>query len=221
MKMFLFDIDGTILLSGGAGKLAFDKVFLDLFNEEYIWDKIVPDGRTDPSIINELFHKRFKRDPLPEEYDQVIKKYAIEMELALKEAPNFRLMPNIEKVLDHLSNQENTSLGLATGNFENIAWLKLKRAKLDHHFHYGGFGSDHIERPILTKKAYEKGVKHLGDEPKEIFVIGDTIHDVKCGKHIGATTIAVTTGYTPKKELEKSNPDYLFDDILDMVDILS
>lgn len=220
MKLFLFDIDGTLLLTGGAGKIAFEKVFQELYQEDYIWDNITPDGRTDPSIIDELFEKRFQRKPSLEESEKVISLYEKEMKSALIEAPRFRVLPHANSILNHLSQRDDCHLGLATGNFERVAWLKLQRAKLDHHFHFGGFGSDHYFRNEMTKIAKQRGLDHLGFHPDEIYVIGDSIHDVSCGKEVGATTIAVLTGHTPKQDLIDSQPDYLIEDLSGLMNIV-
>ncbi len=213
-KIILFDIDGTILLTGGAGKLAFEEVFVRLFGIENAWQEIHPDGRTDPSLIEELFQKNLRRLPTPSELQSVTELYSEAMAKALHAAPNFRLMPGVAELLQEIQDSQGALLGLATGNFETTAYLKLERAGLRHHFSFGGFGSDHPDRLELTRLALERGRAKAGGElsASEVILIGDTCQDIDCGKKLGMTTVAVATGSTPKLELEKSRPDFLFND---------
>lgn len=211
--IFLFDIDGTLLLTGGAGKVAFEQVFEKLFGEKYVWQNIKPDGKTDPLIIDELFIQRFGRNPNPNEQKQIIDLYNAAMEHALKEAENFRLMPFVPETLQKLFDTPGVILGLATGNFEISAWHKLRHAKLDQFFKFGGFGSDSGNRLELTKLALDRAIKHIGGQPKEVYVVGDTIHDIQCGQDIGAKTIAVCTGSTKRQTLEQANPTCILDDL--------
>lgn len=211
--VLLWDIDGTLLLTGGAGKEAFNRLFEELFNEKYIWQSISPDGKTDPLIIEELFLQRFQRKPSPEEYDRVVSRYQDLMEEEIPRSPRFRVLPEAKNLLTKLSKQPHIIQGLATGNFERVAWQKLRQASLDSFFHFGGYGSDAPDRKSMTRKAFERARHHLQTEPREVYVIGDTIHDIRAGKFIGAKTIAVCTGSTPREELEPENPDHILTDL--------
>ena len=221
-KLIIFDIDGTLLLTGGAGKIAFDRVFSELFGIEGAWQEMHPDGRTDPSLIRELFKKNCGRFPLPEEYDQIVESYTRNMASALQETQNFRLMPGILELLRKIEERRLGLLGLATGNFESTAYLKLERGGLRDFFSYGGFGSDFRDRLKLTKLAVERGHQRLGRrlEPEEIILVGDTDHDVRCGKLLGLTTIAVATCTTPKSVLASLRPDFLLDRLSPLEEIL-
>ena len=101
-KLILFDIDGTILLTGGAGKTAFEEVFSRLFGVDNAWQEIHPDGRTDPSLIEELFQKNLGRLPSSAELNSVTELYAEAMGRALHTAPNFRLMPGVAALLEEI-----------------------------------------------------------------------------------------------------------------------
>lgn len=213
MRVFLWDIDGTLLLTGGAGLAAFNRVFLDLYSEEYIWQGIKPDGRTDDWIIEELYRQRFNRLPTRDEKEKIVELYGLYMEEELPRAAYFRLMPMAREVLEGLSSKSNVSLGLATGNLESTAWAKLRVAGLDHFFHYGGFGSDSPLREELTARALERAIEHLGSKPKETYIVGDTVHDIRCGHLIGAHVIAVCTGSTTREELDREKPFAVLDDL--------
>lgn len=217
--VLLWDIDGTLLLTGGAGQNVFENIFWELHQCPGIWRGVTVDGRTDDIIIDELYLKSVGRLPTDAERQKFTARYHELMELELTRAPHFRLMPHVLETLERLSKAGHLQ-GLATGNFERAAWAKLKRGGLDHFFSFGGFGTDSRDRQTLTQRALERAIIHLGGSPKETFIIGDTIHDVACGKGIGAKTVAVCTGSTPRKTLEESGADWVLDDLTEFKRIL-
>jgi phosphoglycolate phosphatase-like HAD superfamily hydrolase len=212
-KLILFDIDGTLLLTGGAGKLAFDRAFAQLYGIENAWRDIHPDGRTDYCLIRELFELNLNRRPRDTELQQVRSAYEAAMGPALVESTRFRLMPGVVELLALIEDRGLGVLGLATGNFEATAYQKLERANLRKYFNFGGFGSDHIDRLELTRRALERGRQALGRvvDPEEVLLIGDTVHDIRCGKLLGLVTVAVATGSTPAEELAAMRPDFLLE----------
>jgi phosphoglycolate phosphatase-like HAD superfamily hydrolase len=214
-KIILFDIDGTLLLTGGAGKRAFNQIFAELYGVDAAWRDIHPDGRTDPCLMREVFEKCLGRGPRPEEMDRLREAYTAVMGQTLKEAENFRLMPGVVELLEKISQRGLGLVGLATGNFEATAYLKLERGGLRDYFSFGGFGSDFEDRLKLTKRAVELGMQKLGHwvEPEEILLVGDTVHDIRCGKLLGLTTIAVATGSTSQETLASLRPDFLLKDL--------
>lgn len=218
--LFLWDIDGTILLSGGAGKAAFDRVFQEIFEEDYVWQNIVPDGRTDDSLIDELFEKRFQRKPSIQEKEKVVTRYNQLMEEECHKASRFRLMPQAKYRIESLSQLKHIQLGLVTGNYKISAYHKLRRVGLDHYFPFGGFGCDAYQRQDVTRRAFERGRDYLGAEPLNLYTIGDTVFDIQCGKGIGAQTIAVATGSTSYEDLKKEKPDFLLEDLRDFESIM-
>jgi phosphoglycolate phosphatase-like HAD superfamily hydrolase len=222
-RLILFDIDGTLLLTGGAGKAAFDRVFVQLYGIENAWGETHPDGRTDPNLITELFEKNLKRKPSPQEEKKVRELYGTTMAQTLEQSPRFRLMPGVERLIPRLASYEVFSLGLATGNFEETAYLKLKRAGLESFFPFGGFGSDFPDRLQLTRTAVQRGYQKAGGmiAPEDCFVVGDTIHDIRCGKLLGLTTVAIATGSTSKQELARHRPDFLLDSLEETEEVLT
>lgn len=217
-KVFLWDIDGTLLLTGGAGISAFNRLFEEFYGEKFIWQKMSPDGKTDDVIIGELYSQRFHKNPSHEELRRIAKRYNELMAEEIIRSKKFRLMPYVLETLEVLNRKEEVSLGLATGNYEVSARNKLIRGGLDHFFSYGGFGSDSSDRFQLTQIALERAMAYLGNAPEggtpfDLFVVGDTVSDIRCGKKIGATTIAVCTGSTSRPVLEKEGADRVLDDL--------
>lgn len=222
-KMILFDIDGTLLLSGGAGALAFDRVFEKLYQLDRAWQGIHPDGKTDPKIIDELFIKHFGRKASPQEHKVIEKHYVEEMAKSLYEVERFRLMEGAKTLVEELVKRKIAYLGLATGNYESTSYLKLERAGLKEYFAFGGFGSDSADRPTLTRRAFQRGMDHIGSRIKteDVFVVGDTVHDVQSGKMIGAMTVAVATGSTPYETLMAARPDFCVHSFADLEESLN
>ena len=220
-KLILFDIDGTLLMTGGAGKEAFDRVFQECFDVTGAWRDIHPDGRTDPSLIVELFEKNLGRRPRPEEMARVTHAYARAMEECLPRSARFRLLPGVVELLNLISDRGLGLLGLATGNFEVTASQKLRHAGLHHYFQFGGYGSDHAGRLELTRTAVERGRSLLGRNipNEEIILVGDTVHDIECGRRLDLTTVAVATGSTPRATLAAARPDFVLDDFTPLAEV--
>jgi len=214
--IILWDIDGTLLLTGGSGKAAFNRIFKELYNEDNIWDDLHPDGKTDTAIIKECYQRRFQKSPTEEEIDRIKEAYIKENKIELKNAPRFHLMPYVEKTLNKLSLNPTIAMGLATGNYREPGFDKLKRGQIDHHFNFGGFACDSEDRLKLTQIALENAIEYIREEPKDVYLIGDTVHDIRCGNEIGATTIAVCTGSTTKEVLKDAGADEVINDLSEL-----
>lgn len=222
MELLLFDIDGTILLSGGSAIRAVNRALSTVFGIENAMDGIKADGKTDPIILREIFNKGLGRDFLPEEANIVFKQYVLFLKEEITNSQGFRIMPGIPELLKALSERKGLILGIATGNIEAGAWIKLERAGLNSYFKFGGFGSDSENREQLIRIAIERG-KALRDQNREfenIFVIGDTPFDIIHGRAAGAQTVAVATGSYSVNGLEKYSPDFLFENFSDIESVL-
>ncbi len=222
-KMLLFDIDGTLLLTGGTGAVAFNQVFQEMFGLKDAWGNCIPDGKTDPALVEEIAQANLGRSLTLAEYQAFCSRYLELFEEGIREASRFRLMPGVKQLLGKLSAMPDLALGVATGNFEKAAWSKLERGSIRHHFRFGGFGSDSHHRPELTRKAMLRGHDFVGRviDPQDIFVIGDTVWDIHAGKQIGACTIGITTGRYQKEDFEKAGSDYIFTDLTDLDQFLN
>lgn len=226
VKMLLFDIDGTLLHTGGAGSRALEKAFEDLFGIEGAWKGIIPDGKTDPMIIQEMALGSLGRFLEGTEYEKVVCSYEKYFETEIRTAASFRLMPGIPGLFKKLLSLEGFLLGVATGNFEAPAWGKLERGGLRGCFSFGGFGSDSHDRTELTSRAVRRGELLAGRKflASEVVVIGDTPFDVRAGKNLGFKTVAVATGHTAGPAWEEHAPDFVLSDFSDTgaaVDLLS
>lgn len=214
-KMLLFDIDGTLLLTGGTGKVALEAALLELYGIPDSWGDLIPDGKTDPVIIDEICLRILGRNLSPEEHQIISDRYHDHFEREIEKASGYRLMPGIPELLSALGQRNDLAMGLATGNFEKAAFLKLQKGRLHHHFSFGGYASDSADRRTLTRIAYERGRRLFPEpvDPRHVLVIGDTIHDINAGKALGAVTVSVGTGSTPATVLRALEPDFYFEDL--------
>lgn len=213
--MILFDIDGTLLLTGGAGKTALNRTFEKLFQIPNAYGDLIPDGKTDPLIIEEIAVKLLERTPTLAETKKIADLYIEYFKDEILSSQRFRLMPGIDRLIPSLGQNKNFCLGVATGNFKITALMKLNRGGLDPYFSFGGYGDDSTRRLELTRKAIERGKNRHPYEfrSEEIFLIGDTVHDMDVGKTLGLVTVAVATGSTPKEVLSQRRPDFIFDEL--------
>ena len=213
----LFDIDGTLLLSGGAGVRALDAAFFDFYGVRKATRDIIPHGMTDALICEALFQKHLNRSFTPEEYEQLLASYVEYLSREVLQSTTFKLMPGIPGVLDRLSRIESVTLGLGTGNIEQGARIKLERAGLNAFFSLGGFGCDAAQRADLLEIGFQRGEAQAPGPGTETvrWVVGDTRLDVEAGRACGARTIAVATGGDAYDELAEAMPDYLFCDFAD------
>lgn len=218
--VYLFDIDGTLLLSGGGGARALDQVFRQRFGIERAMERINPGGKTDMAILEEVFAERLGRAPTADEIDELIALYLPRLRDELTLARNFRLMPSVVEALDFLGGlAPAVTLGLATGNVREAARLKLERAGLWPRFAVGGFGCDHRERSRLVARAIERACAHCGVEalpPRDVVVVGDTPLDVEAARACGVRVVAVATGMFTRAELAASEPDALLDTLAEL-----
>lgn len=215
--LLLFDIDGTLLRAEDATRQAMNRSFYDIFETEKTIEDISFLGRTDPELFQEASVKLRGRRLNAGEYYSIVKQYLALLPEELSRCA-FRLMPCIEQLLPLLSSRTDVILGLETGNIEPAAYLKLKRGKIDHYFSFGGFGSDSADRNELVRVAIERG-RRLNDgaiPDKNIFVIGDSPHDISAGKNLGVNTIAVGTGLVTMEKLLAASPSHYLKDLGDI-----
>jgi phosphoglycolate phosphatase-like HAD superfamily hydrolase len=221
MKLILFDLDGTILLSGGAGARAVNRACKKIHGIENVMDGIFPDGKTDIAILREIF-KAMKRDFLIDEIDSLFREYLLFLKEEVANSLEYRVMPGIPELIKALSEREDIILGIATGNIKEAAVIKLERSGVGHYFKFGGFGSDFENREELIRIAIERGKRFLNHERglEGVFVIGDTPLDIIHARAAGAKTVAVATGSYSVGDLEKYTPDYLFENFSDFESVL-
>lgn len=220
-RLFLFDIDGTLITSGGAGENALKDAMKTRFGVIEDLSGIVLAGATDAKITRVMLEKH-GLEPSPENVTALLDTYIHHLSVRMG-MHNGRLMPGIVPLLEILSQRDDAILALLTGNVEVGARIKLTHYGVWDFFEFGAFADDHHDRNELGKFARARAIERHGIEfpPEKIYVIGDTPRDIECGRAIGAKTVAIATGYSPRQELEKHSPDFLFEDLSDTSAVLN
>lgn len=224
----LFDVDGTLVDSGGAGRRALERSFLAVFNLRDIAEpasRVRFDGKSDPTIIAEIAAAAGVPGPeIERRYPDLRRAYleALDGELARPD-PRRRVLPGVERLLTALSERPDVFLGLVTGNIEDGARAKLGAFGLNRYFPDGGFSSDHPDRAEIARIAHERLSRRAGFRfpPDRVMVIGDTELDVACARANGFSAIAVESGWVPRERLLAAAPDALFADLTETPAILA
>ncbi len=223
-KLLLFDVDQTILSTRGADRRALDMAFEELFGIPDGFADIQFAGRMDLAIVGDALRKwgidhtrgpgtmaRFK-DAYLERFEAVLGSWTEGIEF-----------PGVRQLLKSLDRREDVALGLATGNFRESAFLKLRKYGFDRFFSEGGFGGDSEERRQVVSLAIQRCQARTGAKyaRNDIYVIGDSPSDVLAGRANGIRTVAVATGYYSLEELRNHDPTYLFPDLSDTAAFLA
>ena len=221
-KLLLFDIDGTLLHTGGAGISALYAGLVDAFNLLCPLEQMPPielAGATDAGLARYLFD-HFDIDHSPENKKSFYEAYHLHLDQNLSEharANGGKLLPGVHPLLQTLSKHDHLALGLLTGNIQQGAWTKLEHFEIAHFFDVGAFGDDHHDRNHLGPIALERASTHFGRDfsPTETMIIGDTPKDIACARACGACAIAVATGNFSLEILATHEPDHLFESFED------
>lgn len=217
VRLVLFDIDGTILRSNGAGRRAMLVALREVFGSPGPEDHRY-DGKTDPQIVREVMRLEGHHDThIDERMDALMSLYLSRLEHELKHVDTL-VHPGIFELLDALEERRDTILGLLTGNLRDGAYAKLRAAGIDpERFRVGAFGSDHELRPELPALAQRRARAELGVnlEGEDLVVIGDTPADIECGRSIGVRAIGVATGAYTVDELLRCGAYTAFETLAD------
>lgn len=207
-------MDGTLLLSGGAGARALNIAFERIYGIPNAMRHVHPHGKTDELIVQEMFRSHLGRCGSEPEVNALLERYLEILPTTVRDSRNFHLMPGIPGLLSYLRSRKDVFMGLGTGNIEEGARIKLSRGGLNRFFSFGGFGSDSGDRAELLEVGFQRGEEIILKEyPRKSivrWVIGDTWRDVSAGRECGAKTIAVATGGDSLYELASASPDFLF-----------
>ncbi len=217
-RLLLFDVDGTLLSPGPGARLAFAGALEEVFGTHGAMETYAFDGKLDPLIFVELMRDAGIAEPVIfERLPRALGLYLdrLEAALALDGPP---LKPRVAELLERVSEVQGAVLALLTGNVERGARIKLSAAGLWHHFRFGAFGDEAARRedlgPVALARAREAtGIDFAG---RDCVIIGDSRHDVACGKVIGARTVAVATGRTSPEELRAAGADVVLSDFGDL-----
>ncbi|HEV8303640.1 MAG TPA: HAD family hydrolase [Gemmatimonadales bacterium] len=219
MKLILFDIDGTLLWTDGAGRRAIHRALLDETGTAGPIEDYRFDGKTDPQIVRELLtlagHPAAEAD---ERVAAVCRRYVVFLAAELaKPTQATRVFPGVVELLAALEPHEAAGralVGLLTGNLADGAALKLRSAGLDPaRFKVGAFGSDSHRRADLPAVAAERAARHTGRTfaGADVVIVGDTPDDVACGRPIGARAVAVATGFYSAAQLHTAGAAHVFE----------
>ena len=214
IRAVLFDIDGTILVTGGAGGVAWQRAFEELHGVEANVAEHTDAGMTDPQIAAIIFREVIGREGTQEERSKTIGCYLKHLPGAVAESPGYRVMPGIEELLDRLIDG-GALLGLVTGNIEAAAHIKLARARLNRFFSFGGYGSDSADRTELTKAALARGALVSGGPLADgaCIAVGDTPRDVVAGHGAGIAVVVVATGSYSAEQLREAGADFALESV--------
>lgn len=225
MKLVLFDIDGTVLLSDGAGKRAVMRAMQEVFGSTGP-EKHRFDGKTDPQIVRELQQLAgHANDHIDAHMPRAIGRY-VELLTEELERPGARAytLPGVVELLDVLEQREDAMLGLLTGNVVEGARAKLTAVGIDpDRFEVGAYGSDHEARSALPSIARQRVRDQHGHEfsGQDIVIIGDTPSDIECGRSLGVRAIGVATGHYSVDDLLACGAFAAFEDLADTPAVVS
>jgi phosphoglycolate phosphatase len=206
--VILFDIDGTLIDSGGAGAESWRMAFSELYGVPADIHEHTDAGDTDPVVGRLTFEKVIGREPSTRELARLLARRNILLPRTVAESKGYRVLPGVKELLPRLC-EEGYLLGLTTGGVETAAHIKLERAHLNRYFHFGGYGSDSIDRIELTQRAVERAAMILGRTlaREQVLDVGDTPHDIEAAH--GAGVLGVATGHFSTDELAAAGAEYV------------
>ena len=211
-RILLFDIDGTLVSTGGAGAVAWKRAFQELHGIPADIGKFTDAGMTDPDVGAKTFEAVLHRKPTPRELAQVVQRRLEHLPEAVAESEGYTVLPGVPERLRQLSHAGHL-LGLITGNGDGAAAIKLARGDLNRWFTFGAYASAGLDRPGIVRRAVERGEAMLGcNVPNsEIYVIGDTPLDISAAHAVECTAIGVATGKYDRDALLEAGADHVLD----------
>jgi len=218
LRLALFDIDGTLIRTGGAGVQAFAKVFATEFNAIDGFEKMKFAGRTDVSLVREFFGFH-DIPPTVENFNRFFERYVFWLDQILRQTQGGICAGVLEFIEALQKLPQPPVLGLLTGNVRLGAEIKLRRFGLWDLFQTGAFADDHEERDQIAAIARERGSRLVknGLKDDEVVVIGDTVFDIRCARAIRAKVVAVGTGGHTLPELKAHTPDWAVENLSEMI----
>jgi len=214
----LFDIDGTLISSGGAGAESWRRAFDELYAVPADIGKFTDAGMTDPEVGRLTFVSVLGREPTPEEMATLMGKRLEALPQAVAESKGYRVLPGVEETLGRLRDA-GFLLGLTTGGVEAAAHMKLERGGLNRFFSFGGYGSDSSDREQLTRRAIERAAEILKQplDREQVLVVGDTPLDIAAAHAAGARAVGVATGDHSEEALREAGADEVLPSLEDWI----
>jgi phosphoglycolate phosphatase len=211
-RILLFDIDGTLVSTGGAGAVAWKQAFQELHGIPADIGQFTDAGMTDPDVGAQTFAAVLHRDPTPRELAQLIQRRLEHLPEAVAQSEGYRVLPGVPERLRQLS-RDGHLLGLITGNGDGAAFVKLSRGDLMRWFSFGAYATAGVDRVGIVRQAVERGEATLGEEVpnSDIFVIGDTPLDIDAAHGAGCTAVGVATGHYDTDALREAGADHVLE----------
>ena len=210
----LLDIDGTLIVSGGAGGRSWALAFDELYGIAADIGEFTDTGMTDPEVGRKTFEAVLGREPPDDEFARLLERREHYLHRTVAESDDYRVLPGVEELLPSLLH-EGYLLGIVTGNLEGSAHIKLHRARLNRFFSFGGYGSDSPDRTEVTRVALRKAALVYGAPLKEhqAIVVGDTPHDVDAAHAAGLECVGVGSHNYDAGQLRAAGADYVIDSL--------
>jgi len=205
----LFDIDGTLLITGGAGAESWRLAFDELYGIPADIGKFTDTGMTDPEVGRKTFQAVLGRKPERKEFTRVLERRLHYLHKTVAESKGYRVLAGVEELLPQLI-EDGYLLGLVTGNLEAAAHIKLHRAQLNRFFSFGGYGSDSADRGELTRISLRRATLVYGEpvSATQAIVVGDTPHDVEGAHAAGMACVGVGSHNFTVDQLREAGADY-------------
>jgi phosphoglycolate phosphatase len=205
----LFDIDGTLLVTGGAGARSWRLAFDELYGIEADIGAFTDAGMTDPDVGRRTFVAVLHREPKRQEFTRLLERRLHYLHETVRESQEYRVLPGVAALLPALID-DGLMLGLVTGNVEAAAHVKLYRGQLNRFFSFGGYGSDSADRAELTRIALRRASLVYGEEvsPGQAIVVGDTPHDVQAAHAAGLKCVGVGSHHFTAEQLRAASADW-------------
>lgn len=208
-KLVLFDIDGTLIDTGGAGARSWAWAFERQFKRSVDIAEHSTAGMTDPAIGRVTFTDAMAREPSAKELTRLMASYQAVLPDFVASSPDYRVLDGVEDLLERLTG-EGVLLGLTTGGLEAAAHAKLGRGQLNHYFYIGGYGSDSEDRVELTRAAVTRGMQMRDSiDLNKVYVVGDTPLDIAAAEGVGAVSVGVASGRYDVRELGAAGADHV------------
>ncbi len=214
-RLLLFDIDNTLLNTGGAGGEAMNRAFEEMFGVEDGFAKVEFSGRTDLYILSEGLRQHGIAAGHEAHIDEFLRRYYVHLRRTLHDRDGY-LMPGFPQLLEELSKRDGVTTGLATGNFSEAAWMKVEHYGISQYFSGGVFGEESVDRSEMVQAGIERLA--AGVAAQDVVIIGDTPHDITSALDNGVTAVGVATGNYSIDQLRDSGAQMVFEDFADWLE---
>lgn len=210
----LFDVDGTLIVTGGAGAASWRLAFDELYGIPADIGEFTDNGMTDPDVGRQTFEAVLHRKPARAEFSKLLERRLHYLHQTVADSEHYRVLDGVQQLLPTLL-AHGYLLGLVTGNLESAAHIKMHRSRLNRFFSFGGYGSDSTDRAELTRIALRRGALVYGEElsPDRCVVVGDTPHDADAAHAAGIACVGVASHNFDAKQLRDGGAEWVIDSL--------